>query len=193
VLITTLYLVRHAHAVWTPDDDRPLSQRGADDARSVAALLANRPIVAIYSSPSRRAIDTIAPLADRLQLTWSVVADFRERELPPVAASDFAGAIENSWRHPDDALPGGEPNAAAAARGLAALRNVRVRHAGRHVAVATHGTLLALMINGLEPACGLDFWRGLSLPDVYQLEFKGDQLMRHERLWPAPSATRHKP
>ena len=49
--------------------------------------------------------------------------------------------------------------------------------------VATHGTLLALILNGLDPAFGFDFWRRLSFPDVYQLEFDGPVLSRVQRVW----------
>jgi 2,3-bisphosphoglycerate-dependent phosphoglycerate mutase len=181
--ITTIYVVRHAHAHWTPDDARPLSHRGRADARTLAALLSDRPIVAIYSSPSRRARETVAPLARRLQLTASVIPDFRERELAPVPAARFESVVAETWRSPDRALPGGEPNSAAAARGVAALLSVRARHVDEQTLVSTHGTLLALMVNALDPRYGFEFWRQMTFPDVYQLEFSGDQLVRLINLW----------
>ena len=49
--------------------------------------------------------------------------------------------------------------------------------------VATHGNLLALILNGLDSAFGYDFWRQLSFPDVYRLEFEGTALTRVERIW----------
>ena len=66
--MSTLYLVRHAHAEWTPDENRPLSAQGSEDANRVANTLYVVPISAIYSSPARRARQTIAPLAGRLGL-----------------------------------------------------------------------------------------------------------------------------
>ena len=57
--MTTLYLVRHAHAVWTPEENRPLSDRGRQDALRVADLLCasphRAPITAVYASTARRA------------------------------------------------------------------------------------------------------------------------------------------
>ena len=64
----TFYLVRHSHAHWTPDEDRPLSAQGWEDAGRVADVLQEAPIGAIFTSPYRRARQTIAPLAGRLNL-----------------------------------------------------------------------------------------------------------------------------
>ncbi len=182
---TTLYLVRHAHAHWTPDDNRPLSDEGTLAAGRLAARLSESPITAIYSSPSRRASDTVAPLASRLGLTIEVVTDFRERDMlnAPVSPQEFERLAEESWRFPGQPRAGSESNAAAQRRGLAALMSVLDCHRGQHVVVSTHGTLMALLINGLNPSLGFDFWRSLSFPDVYALEFTGESLTRLLRLW----------
>lgn len=60
---TTVHLVRHAHVIWTPDEDRVLSPDGRADAERVATLLAREPISAVYASTMRRAIETVTPLA----------------------------------------------------------------------------------------------------------------------------------
>lgn len=79
--MTTVYLVRHAHADWHDDDARPLSRAGLSAAQLVADRLASEPIVAIYSSPFRRSVETVTPLANRLGVRPELVQDLREREL----------------------------------------------------------------------------------------------------------------
>jgi 8-oxo-dGTP diphosphatase len=71
-----VYLVRHAKAgdrsKWTgPDDARPLSKKGQEQARRIADLLADPAldISRIVSSPSLRCIQTVMPLAERWQLS----------------------------------------------------------------------------------------------------------------------------
>ena len=66
--MTVFYLIRHAHAVWTPDEQRPLSPQGREDARWVAELLRRYPITQVYAIPYRRAWETVAPLAEALGL-----------------------------------------------------------------------------------------------------------------------------
>jgi 8-oxo-dGTP diphosphatase len=67
----TLWVVRHGcagrKAEWRGDDDgRPLDAAGRDQARAVADLLVTRRVGRLRSSPARRCVDTLAPLADRL-------------------------------------------------------------------------------------------------------------------------------
>ena len=71
----------------------------------------------------------------------------------------------------------------AQTRGLAAVHRLIKRHAGQHVVVATHGNLLALILNGFDPSFGYEFWRELSFPDVYEVEFEANRLIRVRRLW----------
>lgn len=180
---TRIYLIRHAHAQWSEDDRRPLSDAGREAAIAVAERLESRPIEALYSSPSRRAVETVAPLANRLGLEPELVADLRERELPVVPANSFEALVRDAWRRPDQAPSGGESNVEAQARGTAAVFRLVDRHPGQQVAVSTHGNLLALVLNGLDPSYGYEFWRRLSFPDVYGLTLDGHRLSGVERIW----------
>jgi broad specificity phosphatase PhoE len=182
---TRLYLVRHAHADWNPDEGRPLSLRGRSDARRVADLLAPRRPTAVYSSPARRAVETVEGLARRSGLEPILRDDLRERELPPAAPESFAATVRASWDEPDRAVEGGEPNRAARARGRAAILDIASRHPGESVVIATHGNLLALALGALDPAYGFAFWRGLTIPDVYEVVLEGESPTAISRTWTA--------
>jgi len=63
-----LLLVRHAsagdRAQWVGDDrERPLDKRGRKRAEELVAQLEPYPIEAILSSPARRCVETVEPLA----------------------------------------------------------------------------------------------------------------------------------
>lgn len=180
---TTIYLVRHAHADWQHDDARPLSRSGLEAAQVVAKLLSALPITAIYSSPSRRSVETVTPLAVRLGLHPELMPDLCERELPIVPRAEFDRVVQDTWHFPNKAISGGESNVKAQARGLGAMRSILTQHVDQHVVVATHGNLLALIVNGLDSAFGYEFWRELSFPDVYRLQFQGTVLTGVERVW----------
>lgn len=67
------YLVRHALAGdgrgWEgPDERRPLTQRGRRQAQGLVALLGERGIERIVSSPRDRCTQTVEPLAEHLGL-----------------------------------------------------------------------------------------------------------------------------
>ena len=59
-----LFLVRHAHAVdGTPDELRPLSERGREEARELAARLSSALPDVVLSSPLLRARETADAIA----------------------------------------------------------------------------------------------------------------------------------
>jgi 8-oxo-dGTP diphosphatase len=72
-----IYLVRHARAgerkPGNNDEQRPLSKRGIRQSEALTGLLSEYPITRILSSPHRRCRETVAPLAERLDLAleWS--------------------------------------------------------------------------------------------------------------------------
>ena len=97
--------MRHAHADWTPDEDRPLSAAGREDANRGAHVLQQYPINMICASPFARARQTIAPLAARLDLPVHEMPDLRERQLSAGAeAARFGIFISHEISGPD-ALP----------------------------------------------------------------------------------------
>ena len=182
-MVNTFYLVRHAHADWTPDENRPLSTRGREDAGRVADILEPYPIGAIYASPYRRARQTIGPLASRLGLPVCLEPDLRERELGDIATEDFFRAVERTWRDPAFAYPAGETNTAAQRRGVAVVQGLQAQYVTEHIVLATHGNLMALLLQGFHPSLDFAFWKSLTMPDIYLLRFDRDGSVAMERLW----------
>lgn len=68
-----LYVVRHAHAgsrsSWDgPDEARPLTNRGRRQAEAIAGELRSAGVSRLVSSPYRRCVQTLDPLAQELRL-----------------------------------------------------------------------------------------------------------------------------
>jgi 2,3-bisphosphoglycerate-dependent phosphoglycerate mutase len=182
--MTTFYLVRHAHAHWTPDETRPLSAQGQEDAQRVARILGPKPISHIYASPYRRARQTVEPLAERLGLPIVELPALRERQLAAGAVEDFAGAAEATWLDPSFCHPGGETNAVAQERGVRAVLGLCEQQPTGHLVLATHGTLLVLILQHFDPSIGYAFWQSLTFPDIYQLDLPQAGAPALNRLWP---------
>lgn len=84
------YLIRHAHSIYSPDEwNRPLSQKG-QASLSQLNMLESKPISAIYSSPYKRAIETVEPLAQTLGLSIQLDKRLIERKLSSQSISDQA-------------------------------------------------------------------------------------------------------
>ena|SRR6516162_2887757 len=130
----TIYLIRDAEPVFEsdarPTADARLSGKGRRDAANLVKRLSAVEIEAIYSSPFRRARETVQPLAQSRDLQIRVVRDLRERALGdgPFEESKFELAVRATWNDFSFAEPGGESNAAAQNRAVAALRELQLRH-----------------------------------------------------------------
>jgi 8-oxo-(d)GTP phosphatase len=92
-----LILVRHARAgdrrKWEGDDrERPLDDRGAEQARELVERLAGFRIDEIHTSPAVRCIQTVAPLAEARSLALAVREELSE-ELQSVAGAALLHAL----------------------------------------------------------------------------------------------------
>jgi len=97
-----IFLVRHAHAgsrsAWEdPDDERPLSDRGVLQAKLLAERMAAVGATAVVSSPYRRCVQTVEPLAALLGVSVETTEDLAEgagsREAADLVASAPAGTV----------------------------------------------------------------------------------------------------
>ena len=176
--MTTIHFVRHAHSPWVPnrEAERPLSERGHEEARRVARILSDEPVDAVVSSPFARARQTVRPVADRNGLELETDDGFRERRLTdgPVESigETFERATERVWSDWSFAWPNGESNHDAKRRGLTAVERTLERHSGGRVVVGTHGNLLTLILHEYDERFDVEFWRDeLTMPDIYEVAF----------------------
>ena len=179
-----IYLVRHAQAEWwkAPDENRPLTEKGFKDAEKLSEILKDHTIDAIYSSPYTRAYQTIEPTAIKLGLAIHIKDDLRERKLGDIDSEDFATVVEKTWQDPNFAHPNGESNAAAQKRAIALVNQLRAKHPNGNIALASHGNIIALILQAFDPSVNFSFWKSLTMPDVYVLIFDNRNEVTIERL-----------
>jgi 2,3-bisphosphoglycerate-dependent phosphoglycerate mutase len=181
--MTALYLVRHAHSDWTPDESRPLSPIGMKDAQSVARTLVKFPITQIVSSPYLRARQTIEPYAERAGLKILEDHRLRERHLGDIGHTSFKDAIKRTWLDPDFAYPEGESIHQAQSRALEALAEYVHTETTKHVVISTHGNLLTIILNHFDSRIGFHFWENLTLPDIYCVNTDSGEGPEVIRIW----------
>ena len=85
-LVTTVFLVRHAEALYPPPEEAPrnppLNRLGRERAARLADVLQDAGITAILSTDLRRTLQTAGPLAERLGLE---IETYDHRALPALA------------------------------------------------------------------------------------------------------------
>ena len=185
--LTTLYFIRHAEADNSVHDNRtrPLTERGLCDAAMLAETLCGTRFDRMYSSPYKRAVDTISPLAARLGLEIETVEDFRERRPAGVWVEDFMTFMERQWDDMTYKLPGGESLGEVQERFAAAIGKVIVEMEApsqESAAIATHATALCAMLNYYNPSFGFeDFLKLVNVtPFVVRFEFEGGEFLHWE-------------
>ena len=168
-----LYLVRHGETEWSRDKkhtgrtDIPLTERGEEEARAVAPLLAGRELTRVVSSPLSRALETcrLAGLGDRVDTDAELLEwDYGDYDGITTAEIHETRPDWVLWR---DGCPGGESPAEVGARADAFLS--RIAGETGDVAVFGHGHMLRIVAARwleLEPAAGARFVLGTATLSV---------------------------
>ncbi|WP_273851308.1 histidine phosphatase family protein [Guptibacillus spartinae] len=181
---TKVYLVRHAHSTYSPDEyGRELSEAGRKDVKLLTQQMLERHIDVILSSPYKRAIQTVEGIAKHYNKEIQIIEAFKERTLAEKPVEHFQEAIEAVWRNETYAHPGGESNEEARNRGIRALKEILNSYYGQSIAIGTHGNLMVLIMRHFDRQYDVNFWRSLDMPDVYCLTFDGETLLNVERIW----------
>lgn len=159
--MTQLYFIRHAQPNFEnhKDSDGTLPQ-GQEGLRPGDGILLDKNISAVYSSPFRRAVDTLGEFAALRGLPIRILDDFRERRVDSGWIEDFTAFSRRQWEDFSYRLSGGECLREVQARNLRALRRVLRECPDASVAVGTHGTALSTLLNAYDPGFGhADFER----------------------------------
>lgn len=103
--MTLIYFVRHAHSQYSADEyNRPLSDKGFEDRDRVTRLFENKNIHTIYSSPYKRAIQTVDGIAQEHTLQINTIDSLKERVLSTQNILHFGDAMQKVWSHPNFAF-----------------------------------------------------------------------------------------
>lgn len=154
--VTRIVAIRHGETAWNAESrlqgqlDIPLNARGRAQAAQLAQALRDEDIALVISSDLGRAADTARALAEPLGLPLLFDAGLRERGFGSLEGRTY-DEVDREWpemarrwrqRDPDFGPPGGERLADFYARAVATAERLALAHAGRHIALVSHGGVL---------------------------------------------------
>lgn len=178
--MVSIYFVRHAQPdfSWNDTSTRPLTAEGLEDSKRVTEMLADKNIMAVYSSPFKRTMQTVSGLADKLGLGIITDERLRERIIGKRTESDFLDYARHQWQDFGYKAIGGESLAEVQERNITALSPVISRHENESIAVATHGTSLSAIINYYDSRFGFDDFLGIinTMPYILKVIFENGRL-----------------
>ncbi len=194
--MTELIVIRHGETDWNRQQrfqgqiDVALNATGQAQAQRLAARLAAEPPDVLISSDLARALQTAAPLGRAWALQAAPTPGLREQSFGmlegldvPTIKAQHAGLWRDWLAHQADfALPGGESLRQFHDRVLNSVREMAHTHAGRRVAVVTHGGVLDMLWRSAKKL-PLDGLRECAIPNagINRLRWQDGSL--HIELW----------
>ncbi|BES64106.1 hypothetical protein SANA_05450 [Gottschalkiaceae bacterium SANA] len=170
---TRILLLRHAESFFSSDErNRGLSESGVH----AASVLVERykdifQPERIYSSPYRRALDTVKPLAKAWDRKIELDERLRERMSSETPLDDFTAFTKKQWLDHHFALLGCESLNDVAKRGKEMMMEVEAENRGKTVLLSTHGTWMAAVMHAFNPSFGYSEWKKLKMPDLWEMIF----------------------
>jgi len=158
---------------------RPLTERGMADRLSVTRFLWDKHISAVFSSPYKRATDSISDFASKAGLKIQIVDEFRERECDSDwdKKNDFYSLFQRQWANFDYTISDGESLRTVQNRNIQALSNILKQNIGENIVIGTHGLALSTIINYYDKSYGYeDFVKMLPIcPYAVKMVFDGQR------------------
>jgi len=177
-----VYLIRHAQSIYDPsipEQERSLSLEGKKQAIDLIKKLTPLRIEKIYSSPAKRAIDTIAPFAQTVGLNIELVPEFKEcKMLPCKSFEEWYAIIKKSWDDFTFKPKNWESNLECQARICKKIDDLRMKHSDVNIAISSHGRVLSLLLNKIDKNWGFDKWKDLPMPSIIKVCFKTGSIFR---------------
>ncbi len=176
--MTTVIFIRHCEATGQAPE-APLTIKGLADAQTLVERLASFRFDALYSSPFRRAVQTVEPLAAALGLPILMESRLQERRLSGEPLTDWLDHVRRSFDDFDYRAPGGESLADAQRRGLEALQRIHNDNSTCS-ALVSHGNLLASLLRYVDAKFTFAAWQGMPNPALYRVQLTEGMPVHYE-------------
>ncbi|HBB71917.1 MAG TPA: histidine phosphatase family protein [Ruminococcus sp.] len=174
--MTTIYLVRHCEPDFSfdPNEKRPLTVTGRQDAEALAEYLSDKKINCIYSSPYTRAVETVTPLSRRTRLPIITDTIFRER-FGGHGEESFEEFSRKQWTDLSYKRPGAESIGETMERMIQGITEILNDNTGENVVISSHGAAVCSVLRYYHPTFGYrDFMRVIDfMPWIVRIQYHG--------------------
>lgn len=181
--MTTIYFVRHAQPDFNIKCDvtRPLTNKGKKDCLKVLEFFKDKNVDIIFSSPYKRAIDTIKPFADFINKDIKIVENFRERKIDNCWIEDFEKFSKNQWQDFNYKLTDGESLKEVQDRNIKELNNLLHNFTNKTLIIGSHGTALATIINFYNKSFSYENFKEIKdiMPLIVKFKFFDNKQLKY--------------
>jgi broad specificity phosphatase PhoE len=186
---TRVLLLRHGETAAPAqfhgsESDVGLGARGHLQAQAAAETLARLGPQALYSSAMRRAVETVAPIAQACGLEPRTIAALHERSMGPLSGAPIDAGLHayvEAQRHwmagnLDHTHPGGESYAEIARRVVPPFLEIAQNHQGQTTVVVAHGVVIRVLLTRLVQGYGPEHFTHFAIENclIYDLRWDGE-------------------
>lgn len=178
-----IYFVRHSLRDFTIREDRevPLTVEGLDLAKELKPYFVDKDISIIFSSPYLRAIQTIEPTAELLNINIVLEEELRERAVGDWV-ENFSEFSNKQWSDFDYKLENGESLNQVRQRIVSVYEKI-LKQEESNIIISGHGTSLAILFNAiLDGDFGFEDFNKMKMPDIYCGVYSNNQLITFEHV-----------
>lgn len=174
-----IYLIRHCEAEGQPAE-ASLTNNGFQQADQLSKFFRDIPVDSIISSPYKRAVQTVEPLAKKRNLEIEKNELLTERVLSNQNLPDWLEKLKATFDELELKYEGGESSNEAMKRIVGVVEEV-LNSSVQNTIIVTHGNLLSLLLKHYNHQFGFEDWRSLQNPDVFILKIE-KETVTYERL-----------
>ena len=175
----TIYLIRHAEPNYNnhQDDERELTAEGLQDCQLLLDYFKDISIDRIYSSPFKRALQTIDELAKEKNLPIQIKENFRERKIDDVWIDDFNTFSQRQWQDFNYKLAKGESLQEVQDRNIQQLQEI-LKEQETSIIISSHGTAISTILNYYDHQFAFDNFQAIKqlMPFLATLLFENGKL-----------------
>ncbi|WP_371925962.1 histidine phosphatase family protein [Halobacillus sp. A5] len=153
-----------------------LPKKGFKQARELADFFYEVKVDRIISSPFVRAIQTVKPLADKVNLDIEVSKLLSERTLSNKNMSDWLEKQKSTYVDLNIRYEGGETSREAMNRIVSVIEDV-IKTEPQNTIIVTDGNIMSLLLMYYDDNFGFEEWTNLSNPDVFELNLENNQVL----------------
>jgi broad specificity phosphatase PhoE len=170
-----LILIKHAAPEvmpGVPPEQWTLSEKGRAACVPLTERVAAHAPTVIICSEEPKAAETGKLVAERLAIPWQTAPGLHEHDrsnVPHLRSAEFISMMELFFRRPDELVLGRETARGARSRFESAVQDVLDQHPNETVAIVSHGTVIALMLEGTSARTPYQTWRAMGLPSFVAL------------------------
>lgn len=184
LVMSQLILIRHSISrqdASVPANQWRLSQEGREACGPLAEAMRGYGLTRLVASMEPKAIETAQLVGEQLGLPWQIAAGLQEHDRSNVpflgSKAQFEERVIEMFQKPDELVFGRETANQALARFQVAVQALVEDYQGERLGIASHGTVISLLVGHANPIDTVDFWRRLKMPDYIVLALPDFELM----------------